>query len=260
MDVTYDKIGHGYNLTRKGEPKIANDVMSLLNPIEDELFLDIGCGTGNYTVFFEKSGLNCIGIDPSDVMIEAAKLRSDRVDWRLGSAEHTGLPKESVDGVVAILTVHHWNDLTTSFSELSSVLKRRGRIVIFTALPTQLDNYWLKHYFPGMIAQSKAKLPSLDEIGKAAEVNKMRVTNTKNYYIHQQQSDLFLYSGKHDPSVYLDEQVRAGISSFATAADDKEITTGLYRLESDIRSGEIDSVTQLFNGKSGDYKYVVITK
>jgi hypothetical protein len=38
--------------------------------------------------------------------------------------------------------------------------------------------------------------------------------------------DLFLYAGKHKPSIYLDARVRGGIATFAALAEATEVETG----------------------------------
>jgi len=68
--------------------------------------------------------------------------------------------------------------------------------------------------------------------------------------------DLFLYSGKHHPALYLDENIRKGISSFASLLNSAEREAGLERLKKDIRSGEIEAVTGEFENPSGDYLFM----
>ena len=54
--------------------------------------------------------------------------------------------------------------------------------------------------------------------------------------------DLFLYSGKHRPDLYLDPAVRDNISSFANLAPVSELQDGLALLASDIQTGTVTSV------------------
>jgi len=69
MEVKYDKIGIDYNLTRKPDKFLTRKLLSHLNPKNDGLYLDIGCGTGNYTIELRKNGFQFIGIDPSEKML-----------------------------------------------------------------------------------------------------------------------------------------------------------------------------------------------
>ena len=49
MGTKYDKIGIEYNLTRKADKYLTEQLLFHLNPKEHAQYLDIGCGTGNYT-------------------------------------------------------------------------------------------------------------------------------------------------------------------------------------------------------------------
>jgi hypothetical protein len=57
------------------------------------------------------------------------------------------------------------------------------------------------------------------------------------YWVERSPVDLFLYAGKHHPELYLDPEVRRGISSFASVKPG-ELAAGLDRLQADIGSGK----------------------
>ena len=60
MAVKYDEIGTGYNSTRQADPYLTERLLYHLQPKTDRLYLDIGCGTGNYTCTLADKGLNFI--------------------------------------------------------------------------------------------------------------------------------------------------------------------------------------------------------
>lgn len=72
--------------------------------------------------------------------------------------------------------------------------------------------------------------------------------------------DFFLYSGKYTPEIYLNEEVRRGISSFAHLARKEEIENGLQRLRSDIETGIFHERTSKYDSRGGDYLFVVAEK
>ncbi len=257
MEAKYDKIGVGYNTTRKADSYLSERLLKNLNPTIGGVYLDIGCGTGNYTDILQKLGYNFIGIDPSTQMLDEAKLKNYNIDWRIGNAENTGLKTNSVDGIIASLTIHHWADIEQGFTELARVLKPNGNIVIFTSTPEQMNGYWLNHYFPRMLEDSAKQMPTLDTVEKAMKVAGLEITNTEPYYIKPDLEDLFLYSGKHKPELYFQPEIRKGISSFAALANAEEVEKGLTELKKDIDSGQIDDVTKLYENDLGDYLYIV---
>lgn len=253
----YDTIGVDYNTTRKADPYLLQQLLFHLNPKKDGLYLDIGCGTGNYTHELQKKGYSFIGVDPSKEMLKHAKARNQEIEWKMGTAENTGLDKNRVDGVVAFLTLHHWTDIHKSFIELAHILKPEGPFVLFTATPEQMEGYWLTHYFPKMLSASKAKMPPLQDIEDAMENAGIQLEKTEPYFVKPDLQDLFLYSGKHNPDLYFNEKVRHGISSFASLANKKEVEKGLSALRTDIASCKIHQIIKSFENTFGDYLFVL---
>src|SRR5688572_4573715 len=135
MQPKYDTIGINYDETRKADPYLTGRLLHHLQPGPNNIYLEIGCGTGNYTIEFHKKGFKCIGIDPSTEMLEKARNKAPEIDWRYGTAEETGLESNSISGIIAQLTIHHWANLENGFLEMGRILKPGGRIVIFTSTP-----------------------------------------------------------------------------------------------------------------------------
>lgn len=256
----YDRIGAGYNTTRKADHYLLGRMMHYLKADNAGTYLDIGCGTGNYTIEFSKRGVKMIGMDPSEAMLSIARSRNAAVDWRNGKAESMNLADESVEGVLAILTTHHWTNQDKGYSELGRVMKPGGRLVIFTATPEQMKTYWLSHYFPVMLRNSWKQMLPFETIEATLKKAGFSTIETEKYFVTNDLQDLFLQSGKCNPSLYLDEQVRRGISSFATAKNADEVHAGLEQLRMDIASGEIENVMKKYESEAGDYLFVAARK
>jgi len=257
MEAKYDTIGIDYNLTRKADPYLTDQLLQHLKPSKTGTYLDIGCGTGNYTNEFQKKEFQFIGIDPSNEMLEKAKLKNDQVEWSIGSAENTGLPENVVDGIIGSLTIHHWTHLENGISQLYKVLKPNGRLVIFTSTPKQMKGYWLHHYFPKMLADSILQMPSLERVENAMVASRMEHLEVFKYFIKPDLQDHFLYCGKHNPELYFDTHVRHGISSFSSLAHRTEVEQGLSQLRSDIDSGKINEIIKSYENDLGDYVFVI---
>ena len=71
--ATYDIIGKGYNTTRQADPFIVDRLCDMLQPHREGLYLDIGCGTGNYLAALSAKGYTFYGVDPSQTMLDAAR-------------------------------------------------------------------------------------------------------------------------------------------------------------------------------------------
>lgn len=260
MEAKYNKIGGNYNLTRKADPYLTEQMVFHLQPSKKGQYLDIGCGTGNYTSALQQMGYDFTGVDPSELMLEKAKLNNKTVHWKVGSAEHIGFPENSFDGVIGCLTMHHWSDLSLAFSDIQRILKPNGRIVIFTSTPEQMEGYWLNHYFPKMLSDSISQMPTLDSVKNAMNTKGISFLKTHKYFIKPDLQDHFLYCGKHNPELYFNPNIRHGISSFSSLANKEEVEYGLLELRKDIDSGKHKDIIKSYSSDIGDYLYIIAKK
>ena len=257
MKEKYDKIGLDYNNTRKADPFLVERLVHHLAPEKRKKYLDIGCGTGNYTIALSQKGFDFVGVDPSIEMLKVANLKSHAIDWQNGKSEEIPFEDCFFDGAMATLTIHHWSSLKLGFDELFRVLTHEGKLVIFTSTPKQMEGYWLNHYFPKMLKDSMIQMPQLDIVRKYLKESGFEITSTESYFVKPDLKDLFLYAGKHNPSLYLDKRVRQGISSFSSLAHADEIIHGLNNLQKDITSGKIRDVIFNYQNENGDYLFIV---
>ncbi|MEH2456848.1 class I SAM-dependent methyltransferase [Nostoc sp.] len=255
----YERIGKSYDLTRRADPDIAARLVVHLQIKSDSSYLDVGCGTGNYTLALAKNGGIWHGIDQSKKMIDVAKNKINIVAWQVAEAEALPYADRTFLGVLCTLTIHHFVALTPIFQEIYRVLAA-GRFVLFTATPEQMSKYWLVEYFPEAIHKSAEQMPTLEKVRYALNDVGFNSVNIEAYSISENLQDLFLYSGKHRPEIYLDENVRSGISTFALLASADEIAAGCQRLAADINTGRITEIVNKYENNQGDYLFVIADK
>ena len=260
MNEKYDQVAKGYNNSRSADEYLYRRLKHLLNPSLTGRYLDIGCGTGNYTNKFAEEGYQFIGIDPSLKMLEVAASGSDEVVWLKGKAEDLSVLVSHLDGAIAHLTIHHWSSIEKGFNQVSNVLKPRARFVIFTALPEQVEGYWLNHYFPKMMKIGIDQLPSLDAISNSLYQSGMKVFGMERYFISPFLTDLIFYSGKRKPEMYLDDQFRSSVSPFSFLAIQEEVDAGLKELKADISSGIIKEIIENYENDLGDHLFIIAEK
>ena len=251
----YDLIGHTYVKSRRADPAIAKTIAERLRLRPTGDYLDLACGTGNYTVALNALGGHWTGIDASDVMLAQARQKSTAITWTQSSAEELPFADAAFDGAICTLAIHHFPDLASPFAEVRRTL-RSGHFVIFTGLAEQMRQYWLCHYFPEMMARSIEKMPSESQIRVALLRAGFRSATVAPFFVTTELQDLFLYSGKDRPKIYMDADIRANISSFAQLACATELQEGLVRLKSDLQSGAFDKIKAQFAAKVGDYAYI----
>lgn len=252
----YDLIGSGYDTTRRADPFIAGRLKELLADAVGGTYLDVACGTGNYTIALAAAGLRMVGVDQSATMIAAASAKSAEVEWHIGDV--TALPFETgrFAGAICTLAIHHFADLSVSFRDIRRVM-RRGPLVLFTATHEQMRRCWLSHYFPDAIVASIRQMPDLPVVLQHLHSAGFDKAVTEPYEIRPDLQDFFMYSGKHRPQIYLDPKVRAGISTFSRLASPAEVEAGCGQLARDIASGHIQDVIDSYRHDRGDYMFIV---
>lgn len=252
----YDEIGQGYATTRRADPEIAEALHRHLGAQPTGRYLDVGCGTGNYTGALAACGGEWTGIDASQRMLDQARRTRSDIHWTVADAGNMPFADGSFDGAIATLVIHHFKTLQGPLREVRRVL-RTGRLVIFTAFPEQMRRYWLSHYFPVMIERSARAMPPESALREALHAAGFMQVHVVPFQVTAQLQDLFLYAGKHRPALYLDPAVRANISSFSTLCEESELTTGLRALAADLRTGAIENVVRRYESPGGDYAFVV---
>ncbi len=256
----YDRIGRTYDTTRKADPDIMRCLARLLNFHIGSRYLDVGCGTGNYTVALQNLGAKMCGLELTSTMLAKARLKSDRVHWIQGNVESMPFPDRCFDGAIATVTIHHWKSLRPGFDEIFRTM-RAGRFVIFTGDHAQMNGYWLKEYFPRAIDASLQQMPSAASVVQELTLAGFTDIGTEPWEVPREIEDWFLYAGKYQPEIYLDPTVRAGISFFAQGVcTPEETAAGCARIDADIRSGRIKQVMEDHRHNLGDYLFVFANK
>jgi SAM-dependent methyltransferase len=255
MPALYDLMGSSYARSRRADAAIAQALADQLSLTPFGAYLDLGCGTGNYTVALSAIGGVWRGVDVSEVMLAQARQKSRTIDWIQSNADALPFPDAVFQGAVCTLAIHHFPDLESPFREVRRTMQG-GAFVMFTGLAEQMRCYWLCHYFPEMMNRSIERMPSESTLRAALSRAGFGSVTVTPFFVTDELEDLFLYSGKHRPNLYLDPGVRANISSFANLTSSAELHDGLARLSADLQSGVFASVKAHYAKGDGDYVYV----
>lgn len=96
--------------------------------------LDAGCGTGYLSRKLRERGARVIGIDFSERMIEIARAKAPRIDFRVGSCtDLEGVGDGSIDIVIANYLLMDIPDLNATMRAFNRVLKPGGvAVAVFT--------------------------------------------------------------------------------------------------------------------------------
>lgn len=255
----YNTIGATYGTTRHADQGISGMLAQLVGIHPDGIFLDLACGTGNYTSALAGFGGQWHGVDISERMLDQASAANPDIQWKLAGADALPYQDGLFNGAICTLAIHHFQTLRDPFSEVFRVLDA-GPFVIFTAFPEQMRNYWLCHYFPEMMEHSIQQMPAKTAVMEALQDEGFTIDDILPYHVPGDLGDLFLYAGKNRPQLYLDPSIRSNISSFAALCPAEELQSGLQTLQHDLATGEFKTVAERYSGDTGDYAYVVARK
>ncbi|ARV61107.1 SAM-dependent methyltransferase [Nostocales cyanobacterium HT-58-2] len=234
---TYDSIGQRYSRTRVPDARIVNVLIELLNLPKGSTIADIGAGTGSYSLSLANQGFFVYAIEPSLVMQNQAEQHS-QVEWLTGYAETLPLPDKSVDGLISVLTIHHFSNLEKAFQEMHRIVKN-GAIVLLTFDVRLAEKIWLYDYFPCLWEDAERFFP-LNKLVELIQENTTRCVEIIPFMLPYDLSDLFAAAAWRRPEMYLQPEVRAGISSFAFS-DPSLIEQGVQSLAADLSSGTWDA-------------------
>ena len=92
--------------------------------------LDLGCGTGNYTLELERRGFDVIGLDASEGMLKIA--RSKGLNCIKGNAYSLPFPDETFDLVLSVTMFEFIHEPERVLREIHRVLKPGGEVLIGT--------------------------------------------------------------------------------------------------------------------------------
>lgn len=100
--------------------------------INKGLVLEIGCGPGEIANYLKMKGIDIIGLDISDKMIEIAKQLNPFIDFRVGDVFNLAFNDNSVAGIVAPYLIVNFksNDIPKAFSEIYRVLMDKGQLLM----------------------------------------------------------------------------------------------------------------------------------
>lgn len=102
--AVYDQIGSSYDETRSADSVIVKTICKLLSANPNSHYLDIRCGSGNYTVALSQLGYQMTGIDISEEMLSKARKKSHSITWVNGNAKKLQFRDNEFEGIEMDIT------------------------------------------------------------------------------------------------------------------------------------------------------------
>lgn len=232
MKVDYNFLAQEYAKHRQVQPEVLKNLMEVGGLTSASHVLDVGCGTGNYTVALEKAlGCVCWGIEPSEQMLAKARERTQSAQLKIGKAEFLDYPDESFDLVFSVDVIHHVVDRAAHYREAYRVLKQGGKVCTVTDSGDIIRRRVpLTSYFPETVEVELQRYPKVPDL--QAMMTNAGFTNL------QEPVAEFLYS-LADIQSYRDK----AFSSLHLISPDA-FERGIRRMEEDLKKGPIPCVSR----------------
>ncbi|MDP6947131.1 MAG: methyltransferase domain-containing protein, partial [Myxococcota bacterium] len=134
---------------------------------------DLGCGSGEAVAQLAPAVGSVIAVDHEEAMLEVAAARlaeHDNVELRLGELSALPIEDEDVDIALAMLVLHHVEDIPAALAETRRILRPTGRLVILDMTEHGRDAY---RYRMGHVHLGFSQA-TLDGLAKDAGLNPLR--------------------------------------------------------------------------------------
>jgi ubiquinone/menaquinone biosynthesis C-methylase UbiE len=197
--------------------------------------LDVGCGTGRYTLLLRgllPTGSRLVACDVSAAMLAQLKVgshaRGNGVVPLLSAAEELPLRTASLDVVTAFNCVHHF-DLGRFLTAVARVLQPGGQLFIYTRTPQQNARTIWGRYFPGF-TEHEQRLHSEAAFREAVRSTSGLQLITTQTFSHPRSSTAGRLraqaEGRHYStfSLYPPDALRASIATFLARLPGPEVS------------------------------------
>lgn len=139
-EIIFDSIASVYDdwyktpLGRFADIVESNLIFKHLPSLQGKNLLDLGCGTGLYSIRALEKGAIVTGIDISEKMLslaqEKVKTLSLQINFVLGDMEHLPFNNDSFDVVLSVTSLEFSKNPEMVLREILRVLKKGGKTVI----------------------------------------------------------------------------------------------------------------------------------
>ncbi|MEU0470527.1 methyltransferase domain-containing protein [Amycolatopsis sp. NPDC006131] len=113
-----------------GAAELRQRTYELLRAAPGVRAVDVGCGAGRAVAELTGLGVRCVGVDPSDTMLAAARRRWPGLEFEQGTAEALPLGDGTCAGYRADKVFHELSEPGRAIREAWRVLEPGGRVVL----------------------------------------------------------------------------------------------------------------------------------
>lgn len=189
--------------------------------------VNVGAGAGSY----EPGDREVTAVEPSGVMI--AQRPPGAAPVVQASAEQLPFADDSFDAAMAVLTIHHWQDVAKGLAEMTRVARRR--VVVVTFDPEVNNETWIiRDYLPELRVERERWMPE-----EARVLAALPAARVEPIPVPRDCTDGMFVAHWGRPEAYLDPDVRAATSVWHLLPPEV-VTRAVDALRADLESGAWD--------------------
>jgi demethylmenaquinone methyltransferase/2-methoxy-6-polyprenyl-1,4-benzoquinol methylase len=133
VEAMFDRIASVYDLmnsvmTAGMHQRWRERAVDLAN--NPALALDVATGTGDLAIALRERGAEVVGADFSEKMLEIARKKAPRIEFRHGNALALAFADDEFDAATVGFGARNFDDLPRGLSEMARVVRPGGRVVV----------------------------------------------------------------------------------------------------------------------------------
>ncbi len=150
--INYDAWAQKYDATRGISPSVLRPLLEALGSANGRSLLDIGGGTGNYSIALADAGFRVLHCDPSPGM--ARQAGSKGAGTVIADGQRLPFRDRSFDCAIAIKVLNHVTDRLL-FAREARRVSRDGPVLLVHATKESIAANWISHYIPALLDQER---------------------------------------------------------------------------------------------------------
>ena len=228
----YKKTSSFFDKTRSalGIDIIVKELKRSTKPLNQQVVVDAGCGTGLYSEALINEVKSIDAVDINYEMLDKAKNRlkaknKKNIRFHLTTIDSLKFDNQFADAIIVNQVLHHlpenaemcWDNHSKVFREFFRILKPEGCLIINSCSPEQLNNgFWFYHLIPNALNKILEKTIDLKTLSKILKkIGFVNLIQEVPLNLTLQGKDYFNENGPLDP------EWRSGDSIWSLVKDKK---------------------------------------